>query len=139
MSIAFPSLDFFQALQAGMAGDPASTEGIEPSEAYCGLAIGDDLFVLEFDGRECSAVVPNGNPLDLDFVLAASPETWQETIHSIVENAGADPEHSLAALVETGAIEVRSEQDDGPDLARAALGMLQAFLDQAKEVDTALR
>ena len=80
----------------------------------------------------------NGNPLDLDFVLAASPETWQETIHSIVENSGTDPEHTLAALVETGAIEVRSEQDDGPDLARAALGMLQAFLDQAKGVDTAL-
>ena len=137
MSVVFPSLEFFTALQEGMAENPASTEDIEPSEAYCGLDIDDDLFVLEFDGRACSAVVPGGNPLDLDFVLAASAETWQETITSIVENAGADSQHTLAALVDKGTIEVRSETDDGPDLARAALGMLQAFLDQAKGLDIA--
>jgi hypothetical protein len=138
MSIPFPSMDFFEALQRGLAANRAGVEDVEPSNAYCGLAIDDSLFVLEFEGRECSAIAPNGNALDLDFVLAASGATWREVISAIVENGGADPDHTLSALVESGAVEIQSAEEDGADLAHAAFGILQAFLDEAKTVDTCL-
>ena len=136
MSILFPSIDFFEALQRGLAENSSGVEGVEPSDAYCGLAIDEDLFVLEFDGRVCSAIAPNGNRLDLDFVLAAPAATWRETISAIAKNGGADADHTLAALVEAGAIEIQSEAEDGAELAHAAFGILQAFLDEAKTLDT---
>ena len=39
MSVAFPSVEFFLPLQKGLAENPSSTEGIPPSEAYCGFAL----------------------------------------------------------------------------------------------------
>lgn len=135
MSVRFPSPEFFEALKQRVADDPECMGAVGDCEAYCGFAIGDQLIVMEFDGRQCSAVVNGGNLLDLDFVLAGPPETWNEMISAIVKHAGADREHTLEALVQTGDLEVRSEATDGPELARAALGFLQAFLDQARHLE----
>lgn len=131
MSVVFPSLEFFESLRAELSADPASTLGVDPSEAYCGFAIGDSLYVVEFDGRECAAVVHGGNPLDLDFVLAAPREVWKRAVAAITDE-GAGGDSSLEQLIEQGAIEIRSEVDDGQELARAALGFVQLFFDQAK-------
>ena len=131
MSVVFPSLEFFESLRAELSADPASTLGVGPSEAYCGFAIGDSLYVVEFDGRACAAVAHGGNPLDLDFILAAPREVWNRAVAAITEE-GAGGDSSLEQLVEQGAIEIRSEVDDGPELARDALGFLQLFFDQAK-------
>lgn len=128
MSVVFPSVEFFTALQKGLAENPSSTEGIPSSEAYCGFSVGGQLFVFEFDGRECAAVVSGGNPLDLDFVLAAPSESWREAMTS------ASP-RPLAELLEREAIRIETEAEDGVELARAALPMLQAFVDQARGVD----
>jgi hypothetical protein len=135
MSVSFPSPQFFEALKQRVADDPECMGTVDDSEAYCGFAIGDQLIVMEFDGRKCAAVVNGGNLLDLDFVLAAPPETWNDMISAILKHGGADREHTLEALVQTGDLEVRSEATDGPELARAALGFLQAFLDQAKHLE----
>ena len=131
MSLVFPSVEFFLALQRELADDPSSTEDID-SEAYCGFAIDGSLFVVEFDGRECAAVVSGGNPLDLDFVLSGTSNAWSQAI------APEDP-RPLAELVASNAIAVESEQDDGPELARAALPMLQAFFDQARGLEVEAR
>ncbi len=128
MSVVFPSLEFFRTLQKGLAENPSSTENVPPSEAYCGFSVDDQLFVFEFDGRECAAVVSGGNPIDLDFVLAGPSDSWQEAIARGVARP-------LAELVESEAIRIESEVDDGPELARAALPMLQSFLDQAQGLD----
>ncbi|MCG8588241.1 MAG: hypothetical protein MJE66_03045 [Proteobacteria bacterium] len=135
MSVRFPSVEFFQELKQQVANHPASMEAVAPSEAYCGFAIGDKLYVLEFDGRDCAAVAGGGNTLDLDFFLTGPPETWREAIQSIRDSQGADGEHTLEALVERGRIELCSEAPDGLDLGRDTLGFLQAFLDQAAHVD----
>ena len=132
MSVLFPSLEFFQELAAQLSADPECTSGVDPSEAYCGFAIGDSLYVVEFDGRECAGVVHGGNLLDLDFILAAPRKVWEGAVAAIVgQDAGG--EASLARLIEQGSIEIRSEADDGLELAQAALGFLQAFFDQAKQ------
>ena len=133
MSVLFPSLEFFMSLKTQIEADPASMEGVDPSEAYCGLAIGDSLYVMEFDGRGCAGVMHGGNPLDLDFVLAGSRETWCEAISAIGEHGVADADHTLEALVRNGAIEVQSEDEEGR--ARAALGFLQTFLEQARHLE----
>ncbi len=131
MSVVFPSLEFFESLRAEFSLDPGSTLDVDPSEAYCGFAIGDSLYVVEFDGRECAAVVHGGNPLDLDFILAAPREVWKRAVAAITDE-GAGGDSSLEQLIEQGAIEIRSEVDDGQELARAALGFIQLFFDQAK-------
>ena len=133
MSVLFPSLEFFLSLKTRIEVDPVSMEGVDPSEAYCGLAIGDGLYVMEFDGRGCAGVMHGGNPLDLDFVLAGSRETWCGVISAIAGHEGADADHTLEAMVRNGAIEVQSEDEEGR--ARAALAFLQTFLDQARHLD----
>ena len=130
MSSEFPDVEFFRMLQKGLAENQSSIEGVPPSEAYCGFLVDSRLYVFEFDGSNCAAVVSGGNPLDLDFVLAGSSEGWHEAIAS----GGARP---LAELIESGAIRIESEVDDGPELAHAALPMLQAFLDQAQGMNVA--
>jgi hypothetical protein len=131
--VAFPSTEYFRALQAGLV-DPAATEGIAPSEAYCGLRIDSSLFVLEFDGHECAAVVSGGNPIDLDFVLGGSLDAWERAV-------GASPEgaRKLDELLSDGGLVIETEADDGEAMARAALPMLQAFLDQARGVEADVR
>jgi hypothetical protein len=134
MSTMFPSLEFFNALKDQLSADPDATLKVEPSEAYCGFAIGDMLVVVEFDGRECAAVVHGGNPLDLDFILSAPREVWESAVAAIVADV-AGSQGNLADLIEQGAIEIRSEVEDGPEQAKAALGFIQAFFELARRFD----
>jgi hypothetical protein len=133
MALIFPSTEFFIALQKGLE-DSATTQGIAPSDAYCGVMVDQHLFVLEFDGNQCSAVVPGGNPLDLDFVLAGSMHAWQQAL-----GASAGESHTLDELLGKGELRIEAEMDDGEDLARAALPMLQAFVRQAAGIELELR
>ncbi len=129
MSVHFPSLEFFEALKKRLGEDPGSMADVEPSEAYCGLAIGDRLFVLEFEGHQCVAAVHGGNPIDLDFVIAGSIGIWQEAVQSV---AMGETRNTLTELVEKGELEIQSEDPDGNELARGALPFLEAFLGHAK-------
>lgn len=130
-AVRFPSVEFFQALAERVEAEPALLEDASPSEAYCGIGIGESLYVLEFDGRSCAGVAPGGNPLDLDFVLAGSGETWRKAI----ESAAIGGSDSLAALVEAGTLEIRADDDEGRDAARATLTFLQAFLAAARGLE----
>ncbi|MCP4905327.1 MAG: hypothetical protein GY910_10135 [bacterium] len=132
MSIPFPSNDFFSALQEGLNGDPSCTDHLAPSEAYCGFAVGEQLFVLEFDGHECSAVVPGGNELDLDFVVAGPADAWKKAIQG---SEALDASAGLPVLIEKGDLEVRSAGGDGLEMARQSLPFLQVFLDQSRGLD----
>ena len=138
MSIVFPSSEFFRSLQESLERDPTCTEAVEPSEAYCGFAIDDRLYVLEFDGRTCAGATSGGNELDLDFVLAGPSAVWRRVLEALASDeadviAGA----TLPALVEEGALEIRSQDEDGPSLARAALPFLQVFLERARGLEIA--
>ena len=96
--------------------------------------IDDRLIVLEFDGRNCAAIVPSGNLLDLDFYLSGSEAAWRD---AITPQGGGGSSRTLASLVASGDIEIKSESDGGEQLGQAALGILQAFFDQAKGVELA--
>jgi hypothetical protein len=135
MSIRFPSTEFFEAIKERVADDPDCLGPVDDCEAYCGFEIGDRLTVVEFDGRQCAAVVNGGNLIDLEFVLAGPTEVWIDMISAISKQGGADREHTLGELIDTGALAIRTEASDGEALARSALGFLQAFFDQAKNLD----
>jgi hypothetical protein len=135
MSVRFPSPEFFEALAQWVSDDPEAMGSVDDCEAYCGFMIDDRLIVTEFDGQQCAAVVDGGNLLDLDFVLAGTPEAWKEMVAAIVAHTGADPDHTLAALIESGVLEIRTEIPNGAELAHAALDFLQAFLNQAKHLE----
>lgn len=133
MSVPFPSVEFFEALKQGIAADPQSMAAVEPSDAYCGFAIGDNLFVVEFDGHRCAAVANGGNTLDLDFFLSAPSDVWLGAIEKLQQSGNGA--WSLLALVDGGQIELCSESDKGEELGRAALKFLEAFLGQARNFD----
>ncbi|MGH0030770.1 MAG: hypothetical protein ACQGVC_13325 [Myxococcota bacterium] len=124
MGLTFPGLEFFQALQAGLAEDP-SRDALAPSEACCGVSVDGRLFVLEFDGHDCVAVAAGGNPIDLEFVLAGSAQGWREVLRG----------KPLDELLASGALHIESDTDDGADLALAALPLLQAFFAQARSLE----
>jgi len=132
MSIPFPSTEFFTSLQGGLNSDPSCTDHLDPSEAYCGLAVDDHLFVLEFDGHECSAVVAGGNEIDLDFVVAGPLAVWREAIQGVEAR---DDSSGLPALVERGDLEVRHADDEGAHTARDTLPLLQILLEQSRGLD----
>ena len=136
MSIVFPSSEFFRALQDGMEKEPECTEGLDPSDAYCGFAIDDRLYVFEFDGRTCAGAMSGGNELDLDFVVAGPSAVWRRALDGLAAG-GAETAASatLPALVEEGALEIRSQDEAGPALADAALSFLQVFLERARGLD----
>ena len=136
MSIIFPSSEFFRSLQKAMENDPACTQHLEPSDAYCGFAIDDRLYVFEFDGRSCVGAMGGGNELDLDFVVAGPRAVWRQALDAVAAGGtGAVSEAALPALVERGALEIRSQDDEGLELGRASLPFLQVFLEQARGLE----
>lgn len=132
MSIPFPSGEFFTSLQGRFNDDLSSTEHLDPSDAYCGFMIGDHLFVLEFDERECSAVVAGGNELDLDFVVAGPMTAWNRAIEGVEAK---DDGLGLAALVGNGELEIRSVDAEGVETAHESLPFLQVFLEASRGLD----
>jgi hypothetical protein len=135
MGVAFPSVDFFEALQKAVADDPTALADLAPCEAYCGIMVGERLFVLEFEGRECAAIAAGGNPLDLDFVLHGSEQAWKDLVSSLAKSGGSEPAGSLAEQIDAGALEIGTEVDEGAELARSALPFLQGFLGLAQGLD----
>ncbi len=133
MSIPFPSSEFFRSLQAGMENDPGCTDHLDPSEAYCGIAVDDRLYVFEFDGRTCAGAVSGGNELDLDFIVAGPLEAWQQALEANVSKNGTGA--TLPSLYESGSLEIRAQDEEGRALGKATLPFLQVFLDQSRGLE----
>ncbi len=136
MSMTFPSQDLFEALRQGLLADPSCTDGLDPLDAYFGLAIDADLYVFEFNGGECTAIIRGGNELDLDFVLAGPLSGWKQVLAAGPQEDGprAGPA-TLASVIEEGALEVRSQDDEGCELAQGSIAFLQIFLERGRALE----
>ncbi len=136
MSVRFPSLEFWKALQQQSKEDADAFEKLGYFDTSFGVKVGGELTSLRFEVYECTGVEEGGNPAELDFVLAASDEIWREMFDSVIENGGADAAHTINSLTHLGdVIQVEYEDPEGHDRFYRFMASIQAFFDLARHLE----
>ncbi|MCP4007535.1 MAG: hypothetical protein GY725_25425 [bacterium] len=139
MSIRFPSLEFFKALQQRTKDDAAVFEKLGVCDTTFGIRVGSDLYRIEFEVYECTEVDEASDPASLDFVLSAPVEVWKEMFESVVANGGADAAHTINSLTHIGDVmKVEYEDPEGHDRLYRFMATIQEFLDEAQHLDVGL-
>ena len=139
MSLAFPSLEFFKALQQRTKEEVVAFEKLGVCDTTFGIRVGDQLYRIAFEIYECTEVDEGGDPAELDFVLSASVSLWKETFQAIVSHGGADAAHTINSLTHLGDVmKVEYEDPEGHDRFYRFMATIQAFFDEAQHVDTDL-
>ena len=98
-ALTFPSLEWFQALQALVNSDEEFRR-LGNIDAVMGVKVGERVYVITFEAFEC-AEVREGTEYDLidaDFFLEMTVGQWQDLITNTRENNGADLTHTLNTL-----------------------------------------
>ena len=140
MAIAFPSLEFFQALAERTREDAATFEKLGYCDTSFGVKVGDTLYGLQFEVYECMGASEGGDPAKLDFVLSAPAKVWIEMVKAIVRHGGADASHTLNTLSHIGdVIKVEYEDPEGHDRFYRFMASIQEFFDQARHLDVEIR
>ncbi len=140
MAIAFPSLEFFQALADRTREDAATFEKLGYCDTSFGVKVGDTLYSLRFEVYECVGAEEGGDPAKLDFVLSAPRKVWNEMVKAIVRHSGADASHTLNTLSHIGdVIKVEYEDPEGHDRFYRFMASIQEFFDQARHLDLEIR
>jgi len=139
MSIPFPSLEFFKALQQRTKDEAAAFEKLGYCDTTFGVRVGSELFRIGFEIYECVDVGEGGDAADLDFVLNAPVDLWRDMLESIQANGGADAAHTLNTLTHIGDVmEVEYEDPEGHDRFYRFMVTIQAFFDEACNIDLEL-
>ena len=97
----FPSLEWFEAVRRVFnSEDEYQTAGGGSCDAIVGLKTGDDIYVLVFEGFECSSAreATEDDLYEADFYLDMTPDEWREMLENIAQNGAADLNHSLNSL-----------------------------------------
>jgi len=136
MSLPFPSLAFFRALQQRTKEDAAVFEKLGVCDTTFGIRVGDELYRIAFEIYECTEVDECDGPGSLDFVLSAPTALWNEMFAAIVANGGADAAHTINSLTHLGDVmKVEYEDPEGHDRLYRFMATIQAFLDEARHLD----
>ncbi|MAG31935.1 MAG: hypothetical protein CL908_13690 [Deltaproteobacteria bacterium] len=136
MSIRFPSLEFFRALQQRSKEDADAFEKLGVCDTTFGIRVGSDLYRIAFEVYECTEVDETTDASSLDFVLTAPVELWKEMFESVLANAGADAEHTINSLTHLGDVmKVEYEDPEGHDRLYRFMATIQEFLDEAQHLD----
>ncbi len=138
----FPSVYWFDEVREVFNGDE-SYRGAGGGQCNCvaGMKVGERVFVLTFEGVECSKAIEADDAAldDVDFYLDMSPDDWRDMVSNIAENGHADLHHTLNTL--------DLDRDDGlatshhgdqyrEDLFFRYNQTLQFFFDASARVDT---
>jgi len=136
MSVRFPSIEFFQALQQRTKDAHDVFEKLGYCDTGFGVRVGDRLFSVFFEVYDCIDVREGGEPAKLDFVLSAPAKVWGEMVASIVKNGGADADHTLNTLTHLGDVmKVEYDDPEGHDKLYRFMATIQEFFDQARHLD----
>ena len=97
--LVFPSLQWFQALQQLVNGDPEFRR-LGTVDAEMGVKVGPEVFVIVFEAFECVSVKEGTEDdlAELDFYLELSEVDWQDLVENTKVNNGADRQHTLNTL-----------------------------------------
>ena len=97
----FPSLEWFEAVRKVFnSEDEYQTAGGGSCDALVGVKVGEEVYIVVFEGFECSAVRNAGEDdlYEADFYLDMTADEWREMLENIAENGSADLHHSLNSL-----------------------------------------
>ncbi len=138
----FPSVEWFDTVRAEFNTDESVRGGGGGTcDAKVGIRVGNEIFLLVFDGFECvsAAAVGESDLASTDFYLDMSPENWREMLLNIRDNGEADLDHTLNTL----------DLDSEDGLARSVTGdqyqqdlffrynqTFQYFFDMSSRVET---
>ena len=141
MSLAFPSTEFFAALQEKMREQGDRFRQLGYFDTKFGVRVTGEparAFVLEFDVFECVGIreVAEIDPGAVDFVLEGSLEAWREMLENIRANGKADGDHSINTLTHFGEkIRVVYDDPDGHDKLYRFDESIQQYFDLAASLD----
>jgi len=141
MAIKFPSIDFFQELARRMEANAAEFEKLGFCDTVMGVKVDGEpshLYALTFDVFDCSDVRELSSPGDaeLDFTLEAPASLWREMFESIQKTGHPEPAFTLNSLSHVGdRMKVVYDDPEGHDKLYRFMATLQAFVDQASDLD----
>lgn len=141
MTVAFPSLEFFEALMRRVAENRPKFEKLGTCDTTFGVRVlGDSpaLYAVRFEVFDCVEVRELAKPdeIPLDFVLEADVAVWREMLDAIRAHGGADAQHTLNTLSHLGTpMRVAYDDPEGHDTFYRFMSSVQAFFDEAAHVD----
>lgn len=145
MKIPFPSLAFFQALQALMRQDEACFRRLGFIDTTFGIHIVTTdrvwQYLLTFEVFECREVreVSTFDLAAIDFVLTGNLAAWVEMLDNIRQHGGADVSHSLNTLTHFGErLTLLYDDPDNRDKFFRFQESIQEFFDLASKLDVEL-
>ena len=97
----FPSEKWFESVRQIYNGDSSlHSGGGGACHTRAGFSIGDEHYLIEFDGLECAQV--KGTDLadleDADFIIRMPTDLWVAMVRNIQTNGKADLDHTLNSL-----------------------------------------
>jgi hypothetical protein len=143
MRVAFPSLAFFQALQALMRQEEARFRRL----GFVDTTLGVDMvgangqtwrYLLTFEVFDCREVVEvtDFDLTEIDFVLKGELSAWVEMVQNICQHKGADVAHSLNTLTHFGEqLQVLYDDPDNRDKLFRFQESIQEFFDLASALE----
>jgi hypothetical protein len=143
MKVAFPSLAFFQAVQALMRQEEARFRHLGFIDTTFGIHIvgagGQEwCYQLAFEVFDCREVteVPSFDLTAIDFVLKGDLGAWVEMLENIREHGGADVTHSLNTLTHFGErLQMLYDDPDNRDKFFRFQESIQEFFDLASTLE----
>jgi hypothetical protein len=141
VSIAFPSLAFFEALQREVAAERERFSRLGFFDTTFGIRVLRDgppaEYTVAFEVFDCVRVA-EGIAAGVDFVIEGRLDAWREMLDSIHELGAADTAHSLNTLTHFGErLAVRYDDPDGHDKLYRFAESVQEWLDLSARLDFA--
>ena len=143
MKVAFPSVEFFRALQALMQQERERFKRLGYFDTSFGVRVLNGArrpneYVLGFEVFDCTDVhaVHDLRPEAVDFILEGDLETWVEMLRNIRQHGAADVAHSINTLTHLGErMRVLYDDPDGHDKLYRFAESVQEFMDLAAKLD----
>jgi len=99
--LSFPSVEWFNAVRKEFNTDEEfHRRGAGHCNCVAGVKVGDDVFVLTFEGQECTSVEQSGELAlaDADFYMSMDAVDWQEMLANISKHGHAVGDYTLNTL-----------------------------------------
>jgi hypothetical protein len=143
MTVAFPSLTFFQTLQTLMRQEEARFRRLGFVDTTFGIHItnagGQEWrYLLAFEVFDCREVteVRDFDLTTIDFVIKGDLTAWVEMLKNIHQHQGADVTHSLNTLTHFGErLQILYDDPDNRDKFFRFQESIQEFFDLARMFD----